>query len=104
MRFPFFDPRRDEVAAVATDLIIRFGLRAHAEASYLADLSLQMHSRRHRLLYELVALEIDASFDEAERRLGLRQGESDAAHPDGSFSANLKRRHLTVDQRAIVAA
>ena len=74
MRLPFFDPRRDEVAATATDLIKRFGLRAHAEASYLAELSVQMRSRRHRLLYELVALEIDASFDEAQRRLSLRQG------------------------------
>jgi hypothetical protein len=74
MRLPFFDPRRDEVTATATDLIKRFGLRAHAEASYLADLSAQMRSRRHRLLYELVAREIDASFAEAQRRLNLRQG------------------------------
>jgi hypothetical protein len=66
MRLPFLDPRRDEVAATATDLIKRFGLRAHAEASYLADLSVQMGSRRHRLLYELVAREIDASFDQAQ--------------------------------------
>jgi len=28
MRLPFFDPGTDEVAAVATDLITRFGLRA----------------------------------------------------------------------------
>jgi hypothetical protein len=76
MRLPFFDPRRDEVAATATDLIKRFGLRAHAEASYLADLSVEMGSRRHRLLYELAAREIDASFDEAQRRLNLRQGAS----------------------------
>jgi hypothetical protein len=79
MRLPFFDPRRDEVAATATDLIKRFGLRAHAEASYLAELSVQMRSRKHRLLYEQVAREIHASFDEAQRQLSLRQGASVAA-------------------------
>ena len=73
MRLSFFDPQRDEVAAAATDLITRFGLRAHDEASHLAQLSAQMHSRRHRVLYELVAREIDASFVEAQMRLGLRQ-------------------------------
>src|SRR5271165_4239535 len=81
MRLPFFDPRRDEVAAIATDLIIRFGLRAHEEASFLAELSAQMHSRRDGALYELVAREIDASFLEAQQRLGLRQSSSDTAHP-----------------------
>ena len=80
MRLPFFDPRRDEVAAIATDLITRFGLRAHEEALYLAELSLQMGSRRKRVLYELVTREIETSFLEAQRRLGLRQGVSDLAH------------------------
>ena len=79
MRLPFFDPHRDEVAAVATDLITRFGLRAHDEASHLAELSAQTHSRRHRMLYELVAREIDASFVEAQTRLGLRQSASGTA-------------------------
>src|SRR5579871_4010302 len=73
MRLPFFDPRRDEVAAVATDLITRFGLRAHDEAAYLAELAAQMRSRRQKVLYELVTHEIDVSFAEAQRRLGLRQ-------------------------------
>jgi hypothetical protein len=87
MRLPFFDPRGDEVAAIATDLITRFGLHAHNEASYLAELSVQMHSRRDRVFYELVAREIDASFLEAQRRLGLRQSASDAAH---SFAKDTK--------------
>ena len=80
MRLPFFDPRRDEVTATATDLIKRFGLRAHAEASYLADLSVQIRSRRHRLLYELVAREIE-SFAEAQRRMSLRQGAAVTTSP-----------------------
>ena len=73
MRLPFFDPRRGEVAAVATDLITRFGLRAREEAEYLAELAAQMRSRRHKVLYELVTHEIDASFAEAQRRLSLRK-------------------------------
>jgi hypothetical protein len=77
MRLPLFGPRRDEVAAIATDLITRFGLRAQHEASYLAELSSQMGSRREKVLYEFVAREIDASFLEAQRRLGLRQSTSD---------------------------
>jgi hypothetical protein len=80
MRLPFFDPHTDEVAATATDLITRFGLRAHNEASHLAQLSAQMHSRRHRVLYEMVAREIDASFVEAQKRLGLRQRATGTAH------------------------
>jgi hypothetical protein len=87
MRLPLFGPRRDEVAAIATDLITRFGLRAQHEASYLAELSSQMGSRRKKVLYEFVAREIDASFLEAQKRLGLRQSTSDltlgAAVPEG---------------------
>ena len=76
MRLPFFHPRKDAVAAIATDLITRFGLRAQHEASYLAELSSQMGSRRKKVLYEFVAREIDASFLEAQKRLGLRQSTS----------------------------
>ena len=50
MRLPFFDPRKDEVAAIATDLITRFGFHALDEALYLADLSLQMRSPCKRVL------------------------------------------------------
>ena len=91
MRMPFFDPHRDEVAATATDLITRFGLRAHKEASYLAQLSAQMHSRRRRVLYELVAREIDASFVEAQNRLGLRQGASGTARLAYPYAKDMKR-------------
>ena len=62
MRLPFVHPRKDEVAAIATDLITRFGLHALDEALYLAELSLQMRSRRKRVLYECVAREIETSF------------------------------------------
>jgi hypothetical protein len=83
MRLPFFNPRKDEVAAIATDLITRFGLRAHEEAAHLAELSLQMGSRRKGALYESVAREIEASFLEARRQRGLRQSASDIAHLGG---------------------
>jgi hypothetical protein len=69
MRLPFVDPPRDEVAAVASDLITRFGFHAHDEALYLAELSEQMRARWNRQLYRLAALEIERSFAEARKRL-----------------------------------
>jgi hypothetical protein len=71
MRLPFFDPPREEVAAVASDLIIRFGLRARDEALYLAELSEQMRARWNTQLYRLAAREIETSFAEARRRLDV---------------------------------
>jgi hypothetical protein len=71
MRLPLFGPRRDEVAAVASDLIIQFGLHAHDEALHLAELSEQMRARWNRQLYRLAAREIETSFSEAQKRLGL---------------------------------
>jgi hypothetical protein len=72
MRLPFLDPPREEVAAVASDLILRFGLRARDEALYLAGLSEQMRARRNRQLYRLAAREIERSFAEARRRLDAK--------------------------------
>ncbi len=69
MRLRFFDPPREEVAAVASDLIIRFGFRARDEALHLAGLSEQMRARWNRQLYRLAAREIEMSFAEARRRL-----------------------------------
>src|SRR3984893_5120016 len=71
MRLPFLDPPREEVAAVASDLIIRFGLHARDEARYLAGPSQQMRARWNRQLYRLAAREIETSFADARRRLGV---------------------------------
>ena len=71
MRLPFFDPPREEVAAVASDLITRFGLNARDEALYLARLSEQMRARWNRQLYRQTAREIESSFAEARRRLDV---------------------------------
>jgi hypothetical protein len=71
MRLPFFDPPREEVAVVASDLIIRFGLHARDEALYLAGLSAQMRARWNSQLYRLAAHEIETSFAEARRRLDV---------------------------------
>jgi hypothetical protein len=71
VRLPFFDPPREEVAAVASDLIIRFGLHARDEALYLAGLSELMCARWNRLLYRRAAREIEMSFAEARRRLDV---------------------------------
>ena len=71
MRLPFFDPPREEVAAVASDLINRFGLHARDEALFLARLSEQMRARWNRRLYRLAAREIEMSFAEVRRRLDV---------------------------------
>jgi hypothetical protein len=73
-------PQR-KIAATAAELISQFGLRASEEATYLAELAAQMRSRKNKVLYELVAREIDASFVEARKRLGLGQSASDATSP-----------------------
>jgi hypothetical protein len=69
MRLPFPSPRREKIAATAAELIRQFRLRGSEEATYLAELAAQMRSRKNKVLYELVAREIDASFVEAQRRL-----------------------------------
>jgi hypothetical protein len=71
MRLPFIHPPREEVALVASDLIIRFGLHARGEALHLAELSKQMRARWNRQLYRQAAREIEMSFTEARRRLGV---------------------------------
>ncbi len=77
MRWPFFDPPRDEIAAVACDLIVRFGLRSHDEALYLAEVAANIGARRNLQLYRLAAREIDKSFAEARLRLKARAGSGD---------------------------
>ena len=68
MRLPFLDPPQDEIVAVATDLIMRFGLQAHDEALHLVEVAAQMRAVRNRHLYILAAREIEKSFAEARSR------------------------------------
>ncbi len=65
MRLPFVDPTREEVVAVATDLIISFGLKAQAEASHLTEVAANMRAVRNCKLYRLAAGEIEKSVAEA---------------------------------------
>ena len=51
MRMPFMGPTQDEVAAISTDLIARFGLQAHDEALHLIEVATQMRFPRNRKLY-----------------------------------------------------
>jgi hypothetical protein len=74
MRWPFFDPPQDEIAAVACDLIVRFGLQSHDEALYLAEVAANMGARKNLQLYRLAAREIEKSFAEARLRLNARAG------------------------------
>src|ERR1700722_20261995 len=69
MRLPFFDPPREEVAAIASDLINRFGLHARDEALFLAGLSEDMRASWNRQLSRLATHEIEPSFVEARSRL-----------------------------------
>jgi len=68
MRLPFFDPTREEVVAVATDLIVRFGLEAQDEALHLMEVAANMRAVRNCQLYRLAAREIEKSFAEARTR------------------------------------
>ena len=78
MRLPFIDPSREEVVAVATDLIVRFGLQAHDEVLRLEEVAVQMRAIKNRRLYRLAAREIERSFAEAHSRLN-RISASEAA-------------------------
>ena len=77
MRLPFFDPTREEVVAVATDLITRFGLEAKDEALHLTEVAANMRAVRNCQLY-LAAREIERSFAEARTRMSVAPG-SEAA-------------------------
>src|SRR5271165_3855068 len=68
MRLPFFDPTREEVVVVATDLITRFGLEAQDEALHLTEVAANMRAVRNCQLYRLAAREIEKSFAEARTR------------------------------------
>jgi hypothetical protein len=72
LRMPFMGPSQEEVAAIVTDLIARFGLQAHDEALHLAEVATQLRFRRNRDLYRRVAREIEKSFIEAQDRLKAR--------------------------------
>lgn len=69
VRMPFMGPSTEEVEAVATDLISRFGVQAHDEALHLADVATKLRFKRNRGLYRRVAREIEKSFIEAQHRL-----------------------------------
>jgi hypothetical protein len=65
MRFPWSDPSREEVEAVAHDLIVRHSLKAYEEAVHLSEVARSLGSSKNDELYRLAADEIKLSFDEA---------------------------------------
>jgi hypothetical protein len=71
-RMPFMGPSREEVVAITTDLIARFGLQAHDEALHLEEVAAAMRFRRNRDLYRRAAREIEKSFVEARVRLNAK--------------------------------
>jgi len=80
VRMPFTGPPKEEVVAVATDLIARFGLQAHDEALHLEEVAAMLRSVRNRALYRDVASEIEKSITEARVRLKATP-ESEAEEP-----------------------
>ena len=72
MRMPFMGPSREEVVAVTTDLIARFGVHAHEEALHLEEVAATMRFRRNQNLYRRAAGEIEKSFVEARVRLNAK--------------------------------
>ena len=71
-RTPFIGPSQEEVVAITTDLIARFGLQAHDEALHLEKVAATMRFRRNRNLYRRAAREIEKSFAEARVRLNAK--------------------------------
>lgn len=71
-RMPFMGPSQEEVVAVTTDLIARFGLQAHDEALHLESVAAKLRFRRNRNLYRRAAREIEKSFSEARARLNAK--------------------------------
>jgi hypothetical protein len=78
VRMPFTGPPKEEVVAVATDLIARFGLQAHDEALHLEEVAAMLRSVRNRALYRDVGIE--KSITEARVRLKATP-ESEAVEP-----------------------
>jgi hypothetical protein len=64
MRLGLFGPSRQEVDALAHDLIVRHGLEAYEEAIRLSEVvQLLPRAIRQRRLYELAAARIEQSFE-----------------------------------------
>lgn len=68
LRMPFIGPSREEIIAVATDLIARFGPLARDEAQYLVEVATHIRSRRNRSLYSGAAQEIEKTLLAARSR------------------------------------
>jgi hypothetical protein len=64
MRLGLFGPSKDEVDALAHDLIVRHGLEAYDEAIRLSEVvQLLPRAIRQRRLYDRVAARIEQSFE-----------------------------------------
>jgi hypothetical protein len=55
MKIPWSGPSRDEVRAVAVDLILRHGIDASGEAAHLAGIALKLGSLENHRLYSRAA-------------------------------------------------
>jgi len=82
MRLGLFSPSREEVDALARDLIVRHGLDAYDEAIRLSEVvQLLPHSIRQQRLYQRAAARIEESFKIA-RQAARNRVESDPTELD----------------------
>jgi serine/threonine protein phosphatase 1 len=73
MHFPWSGPTRDEISAVAHDLIVRRGLGAYDEAIHISEIARTIGSSKNAKLYRLAADEIKLSFRLAWKNVRKRQ-------------------------------
>jgi hypothetical protein len=73
-------PMKPEIEAFAHDLIVRHGVRAHDEAIHLSEVARSIGSARNAKLYRLAAREIEISFNEAWKKISLRENDKATQH------------------------
>ena len=89
MRLGLFGPSRQEVDALAHDLIVRHGLAAHDEAIRLSEVvQLLPRSVRQRRLYEQAAVRIEQSFEIAREAARNRLEDHPAAKDEPAADAS----------------
>jgi hypothetical protein len=89
MRLGLFGPSRQEVDALAHDLIVRHGLDAHDEAIRLSEVvQLLPRAIRQRRLYEQAAARIEQSFEIAREAARNRLEDRSAAKDEPASDAS----------------
>jgi hypothetical protein len=87
-KFARFETPREEVDALAYDLIVRHGLDAYDEAIHLSEVArFHLHSSKNDKLYRLAAHQIEISFETAWENTRQRNAEW-GGHGEGRAPVN----------------